>query len=296
MTTQDMPVKLRVINLGAGVQSSVVLLRALRGDFGVIPDCAIFADTQWEPPAVYVHLDWLEQEAERLRPGFKIYRVTAGSIRQDVLDAVAGKKKRVGTMPLYVINKNGDGTDRGGTIWRQCTKQYKIDPLLKKIRGLLGVTKGQRVPKNVFAESWIGISTDEIGRQKTRQDDKNKWQLRYYPLIEHTRMSRGACLAWFGEHYPGRRLEKSSCIGCPYHTNGAWAEMAQKKPLEFADAVAFDDALRVDGARLPGVTGEVYLHRKMIPLREVDIRTAESEGQQTMFTEFEDECDGMCGN
>src|SRR5690606_33579649 len=53
---------LRVISLGAGVQSTTLILMAARGEFDVMPDCAIFADTQWEPKAVYEHLDWLERE------------------------------------------------------------------------------------------------------------------------------------------------------------------------------------------------------------------------------------------
>ena len=39
--------KLRVISLGAGVQSSVMALMAAKGEIGPMPDCAIFADTQW---------------------------------------------------------------------------------------------------------------------------------------------------------------------------------------------------------------------------------------------------------
>ena len=39
---------LRILSLGAGVQSSVVLLMSIKG---ILPrlDAAIFADTQWEP-------------------------------------------------------------------------------------------------------------------------------------------------------------------------------------------------------------------------------------------------------
>ena len=287
--------QLNVVSLGAGVQSTVMLLRALRGDFGIYPDAALFADTGWEPAGVYAHLDWIEQEAERLRPGFPIYRVSRGTLRQDTLDAIAGTKKRAGQMPLYVINKSGDGTDRGGVIWRQCTKEYKLDPLWVKIRELLGVGPGQRVPKGISAQSWIGISTDEIQRMKTAQDPKLKWNYRWYPLIEHTRMSREGCLGWFSEFYPGRTLGKSSCIGCPFHSNETWRVMAQKEPVNFADAVDFDNRLRAEGARLPGVTGEAYLHRQMIPLDQIDIRTAESMGQKTLFPDFIDECDGMCG-
>jgi len=50
---------LRVLSLGAGVQSSVMALMAAHGELPRI-NCAIFADTQWEPKAIYEHLDWLE--------------------------------------------------------------------------------------------------------------------------------------------------------------------------------------------------------------------------------------------
>ena len=70
---------LTVISLGGGVQSSVMALMASQGAFDAIPNCAIFADTHWEPPSLYTHLDWL---AERL--GFPVYVVDNGrSLRED---------------------------------------------------------------------------------------------------------------------------------------------------------------------------------------------------------------------
>src|SRR3954464_850519 len=85
--------RLRILSLGAGVQSTAVLLMALRGEFPDRPDCAIFADTGWEPAAVYEHLEWLEGEAEK--GGVPVHRVSAGNLRQDLLDAVAGRRPRV---------------------------------------------------------------------------------------------------------------------------------------------------------------------------------------------------------
>ena len=49
--------RLRVLSLGAGVQSTTLALMAARRDIDPMPDCAIFADTGWEPEAVYDHLD-----------------------------------------------------------------------------------------------------------------------------------------------------------------------------------------------------------------------------------------------
>lgn len=55
---------LRIISLGAGVQSTTLALMAAAGEIGPMPDCAIFADTQSEPTAVYRHL--LAREAVAL--------------------------------------------------------------------------------------------------------------------------------------------------------------------------------------------------------------------------------------
>ena len=53
---------LTVISLGGGVQSSVMALMANAGAFDRVPDCAIFADTRWEPPSVYEHIEWLSKQ------------------------------------------------------------------------------------------------------------------------------------------------------------------------------------------------------------------------------------------
>ena len=53
------PPSLTVISLGGGVQSSVMALMASGGAFDRVPDCAIFADTRWEPPSVYEHVEWV---------------------------------------------------------------------------------------------------------------------------------------------------------------------------------------------------------------------------------------------
>ena len=47
-----------VISLGGGVRSSVMVLMANEGAFDRIPDCAIFADTRWDPLSTYEHLTW----------------------------------------------------------------------------------------------------------------------------------------------------------------------------------------------------------------------------------------------
>ena len=50
---------IRIISLGAGVQSTTMAFMAAHGEIGPMPDCAIFADTGWEPKRVYRHLEWI---------------------------------------------------------------------------------------------------------------------------------------------------------------------------------------------------------------------------------------------
>ncbi len=71
-------IRLRVLSLGAGVQSTALALMAAHGEIGPMPDCAIFADTGWEPKAVYEHLAWLK--SPNVLP-FPVHIVTGGNIR-----------------------------------------------------------------------------------------------------------------------------------------------------------------------------------------------------------------------
>jgi hypothetical protein len=53
---------IRTLSLGAGVQSTTLLLMSLEGMLPKL-DCAIFADTGWEPQRVYEHLDLISAQA-----------------------------------------------------------------------------------------------------------------------------------------------------------------------------------------------------------------------------------------
>ncbi len=265
---------LRVISLGAGVQSSVMALMGARGAFGPIPDAAIFADTQWEPAAVYAHLAWLETELP-----FPVFRVTAGSLHENLLSHVNSTGQRFVSVPAYI--RNGDGSQ--GIQRRQCTREHKIDPIQRKVRELLGLTPGQRNPDARFAEQWIGISLDELQRVR---DTDTSYQINRWPLVG-ARMSRRDCVAWFAENYPGRTLPRSACLGCPYKSDGEWRRLRDEDPAGFENACAVDAAIRFQ----TGLCGAAYLHRSLKPLREVDLSTAEDNGQSS----FLGECEGMCG-
>ena len=93
---QPSAIRLRVLSRGAGVQSTTLALMAAHGEIGPMPDCAIFADTGWEPKSVYDHLDWLR--SPNVLP-FPVYLVSAGNIRNQL--AAAGKGNRWASIPAF---------------------------------------------------------------------------------------------------------------------------------------------------------------------------------------------------
>src|ERR1039457_2711716 len=118
---------LRVLSLGAGVQSTALLLMACDGSLPKV-DTAIFADTGWEPKRVYEHLDRITTVAADA--GIPVLRVAKGNIRDDALDPA----HRYVSIPYHIHNP--DGSQAMGR--RQCTKEYKLAPINRKIRELLG--------------------------------------------------------------------------------------------------------------------------------------------------------------
>ena len=263
---------LKVLALGAGVQSTALLLMSLHGDLGVERvDAAIFGDTQWERAATYAHLDRLSKECEHY--GVPLYRVTAGNLRQDALERQVlggrsgGSHKRFASMPLRIRNRNGTE----GLMRRQCSAEYKLAPCHQQLRRMLGLAPRQRAPRDVAVERWLGISLDEARRAGMSKD---RWVDLRYPLIE-MKLTRTDCLEYLrAAGWPN--VPRSSCIGCPYHNNAEWRDIRDNDPEAWADACAFDAAVR----HCHGLDGEAYLHRSLLPLAEAPIDDPRAGGTQ----------------
>ena len=263
----------RFLSLGAGVQSSTVALLIAHGELPMV-DAAIFADTQWEPQGVYDWLGWLEAQLP-----FPVYRVTAGDIRQNLLTKQNTTGGRYASVPWHLLMPDGTASMQR----RQCTSEYKLGPLVKEKRRLLGAVPRQRLPLG-SCETLIGISIDEASRAK---DSHERWNVNTFPLLD-LRMSRNDCLKWMAaKGYD--RPPKSSCLGCPYHSNTQWREIKDTQPEAWSDLVQLDRAIR---APVRGLSGQQFMHRSHKPLDEVDLTTAEERGQINLF---ENECEGICG-
>jgi hypothetical protein len=242
------------------------------------PDFAIFADTQAEPKSVYDWLNWLE-----LQLPFPVHRVTKGNMTSDMMTFRTAKDGRVwtkSTIPAFMQAKDGSI----GLLGRSCTADYKIAPILKNLRRLCSIKRGE---KQVQITQWIGISYDEIQRMKPSRD---AWTQHRWPLIE-LEMRRHDCIAWLKKHgFP--EPPRSACSYCPFHSNKEWRRLKDHEPEAFAEAVRVEKELQRTKAKTDNMRSVPWLHRSCKPLEEADLSTEADAGQMDMFG---NECEGLCG-
>ena len=282
MTLEASP-RLRVLSLGAGVQSSTLALMSACGELPVL-DCAIFADTQGEPQAVYDYLGWLESVLP-----YPVYRVTKGNLWRSASTPRRtrdGQRTYISTgIPVYTVE---DGL-RKGMGKRQCTRTFKVEPVVSRCRELLGLTRVTK-RQGVLVEMWIGISADEADRMKP---SRAPWIRSTWPLVD-AGMSRADCLAWMAARdYP--EPPRSACVFCPFRDDASWLALTSE---ELAEAGEKEQQLQTAYARTSEFRGVPYLHDSRVPLPLVKFQPGRPNmvrDQLTLNAKFRNECEGMCG-
>ena len=272
---------MRVLSLGAGVQSTALYRMFVKGELPYTVDYAIFADTQAEPPHVYETLESLERWGN-----IPIRVSTAGSLLDAVEKAAGGGRGRFASVPFWVEGSDG----RPALGRRHCTREHKIDVVKREIRSLLGLKPGARAAGRYNVEQSIGISLDEAQRAKPSRD---KWIKCRWPLLTDKPLRREEIKRWLesnGFPIPGR----SACTFCPYRRPVEYATWRETSPDLFAEACRVDDLIRANGP-LRGMKREQYIWRELKPLRELpplEELEAKDESQPDLFG---NECEGMCG-
>lgn len=269
---------MKILSLGAGVQSSTLALMAEHGEIEK-PDYAIFADTQDEPASVYRWLDYLESLLS-----YEVIRVTKGKLSEEALKFRRTKDGRLYTrsvLPVFTVDEDLNK----GHMQRVCTADYKVSMIEKTQRKLAGV---KRAEKNVVVTSYIGISLDEASRMKP---SRVKWSVNKYPLID-LRMNRLDCLIWMKKN-GYKEPPRSACVFCPYHSDKEWIRLKNEEPDEFNRAVEFEKKLQETKSKTENIISIPYLHPSRVNLG--DINFDEIDSALNAPSLFEDECYGMCG-
>lgn len=275
------PTQVNVLALGAGVQSSTLAFLLATKELNLEIKAAIFSDTKGEPKEVYKWLDYLKKELP-----FPVLVVQHGKgLTQDLIDSVE-LGTRVAAPPFHTLDEE---TDKRAIVRRTCTYEYKIKPMLKACRSLIGAKPNERI-KDYHVNLLMGISLDEIQRCRESQ---HKWLTHKFPLID-LRMRRSDCFEWMKNHGYAEP-PRSACTYCPYHSDHEWRRLKMHHPEDFAEAVKMDKLVRngVKGTK----NNKLFLHTSCKPLDEIDFRNDLDKGQLDFWEEnpMQLECQGMCG-
>lgn len=295
---------LRVLNLGAGVGSTTVMLLSRMGEIEPI-DHAIFADTGEEPTAVYTHLEWLKSLGSP-----PVLTCSAGKLGDDLISGriAAGAARLSGrftSIPAYTGPAQGDepravSACEVGRVKRQCSRDYKISPILQTIRRtILGLKPRQRVAKGVRVTQVFGLDDGEPLRiRKVRERcTRISWATPDFPLAR-LGWDRDRCLAFLREHVP-HPVPRSACVFCPFRSPAEWLWLRDHDRAGWERALEIDAAIRDGQSKCAqGLRQALYLHRSCLPLPLIDfeaeaIRERAKKRQGDLFRQTE--CEGMCG-
>lgn len=188
-----------------------------------------------------------------------------------------------------------------GRIKRSCTGKYKIEPIQRQIRELLGAvvslqscrfcagtgrrmapwdveagdgpcsvcagtTERRRVgspPAGSRVEHIIGFSADEALDRATTAGFP-RYMEPVHPLID-LGITRVQCQEIIRSH--GRNPVRSACVICPNRGNAEWRAMKAERPDQWERACEFDEQFRT----MHGLRGERFVHGSFSPLRTANL-------------------------
>lgn len=235
---------LRVISYGGGVQSTAMLVLAVRGQLGPPVDAAVFAnvgDDSEDPDTLRYFATQARPFAERHSfPLIEVWKTLRKGQRETLYERLTRPDSRSVPIPVRMSDTGAPGT-------RNCTEEWKV-----KVIGKWLLAKGA-TPEQP-ADVLIGFSLDEAHRMGDGRERRKKpsravlCQRKVYPLID-LRLRREDCMRIIRE--AGLPTPpKSSCYFCPYHKPSVWAEMRSARPALFYKSAELEALLQARRATL----------------------------------------------
>lgn len=210
------------LSFGAGVQTTALLVLIAEGRWPR-PDAIVFADTGQEHVETYTYM------AEVSGPYAR---------KHDLPIVVLGSEWRTNHYAADLETYCLEHRMLPGTWVRWCTDRYKVRPIHRYHKRVMGATAANPV------ESWIGISTNEAKRARP---SAVPYEVKRYPLIEMV-ISRDQCediIASAGLPVP----PKSGCWFCPFMKQSSWRALKRRDPEKFGRALALESNARgADGS------------------------------------------------
>lgn len=237
---------------GGGVQSVAIAVAVRRGWLPQ-PAHIIMADTGRELTATWDYLD------AYVRPLLAEIGLTVEVAPHSLATVDLYSKQGTLLIPAYHAT---------GKLSTYCSGEWKARVIRRYLRSL-GVRS---------CRTWLGFSTDEVGRIKPAK--RGDWQQLWWPLALDLGWNRATCHAMIADAgLPP--VPKSACWMCPNRNNAEWRAV-RENPQDWAKAIAFDKAIRARDTR-----GGVFVHHSGVPLDEADI---DNDRQPDLWSE----CGNVC--
>jgi 3'-phosphoadenosine 5'-phosphosulfate sulfotransferase (PAPS reductase)/FAD synthetase len=194
---------MRVLNMGAGVQTTAILL-----EFWKRYDYVIFADTGDEKKSTY---EYIENYLKPFCQSKNLEWITVKSHKGTLMEHCMKEK----IIPIKMR--------------RWCTQDFKVRPIQKKLKELGATAKNPII-------SDIGISFDESHRANFTND--RKFQVMEYPLLDY-KLTRKDCYDIILKHnFP--LPEKSGCDFCMFQKRSELRKLALNDPERFEKIVKME--------------------------------------------------------
>ncbi len=237
--------RVQLWSCGGGRQSASFVPLMMEGRLP-IPDHACMVALEWERRATFRYvIDYIRPALKRLGVPFTFIPRK----KYATVDFWSGADGASLTLPAY-----SDQSGEASKLPEFCSNEWKRRVAMRwaseqpgwKARGI---------------DCWVGISWDE--RQR-RRAPSTQWFKPFYPLLDVAPMGVAGCLAAV-ERAGWPEPPRSRCYHCPNQSDSEWAELT---PEEWELACKRDELVRETDPH-------AYLHRKMIPLRQVTLKPEE---------------------
>lgn len=263
---------LRVLSMGWGRQTWALAAMMALGELPRV-DFIVHADTTHEHAATYAF-------RSKWEPWLTAHGLTVVTVKGKRPDVWVRAGALSVMIPAFTTDR---ATGSEGQVRRQCTHDWKIQPIRRFIREQLAA-RGVAVSPGAV-ESWQGISLDEFQRMRDSDVD---YIVNVYPLVER-KLTVADCIAWLHAHelpVP----PKSACTFCPFHSLNQWRALKRAGGPDWQRAVAVDEAIRDKRPK-----AELFVHPGRKPLAAaVAIPEDFGASQATLFGP-ENACDsGYC--
>lgn len=268
-----------VLSFGGGTQSSYLLEEHFKGNIHY--DFIVMSDTGAEPDFIHKQVAWWKQrqkEYGNTTPFIMTHHSKMKYGLEEMLFRYIQTDYQRFQMPVYFNNvdeETGEIT-QGGIGKRQCTVDFKIQPVKQTVRKEImkkhGLKPRQRMPKQIGFIIDIGFSYDEIRRISRYESPQYKYMYLAYPLVEMGVTTQDSITYLKNNQLPEKR---SRCYFCPFNCDQRdsgmdWKEIIEDEPLSFLKACYFDQELRkAQQTGRKALKSIPYFHYTRKPLGEV---------------------------